>query len=404
MVQLKKSFFFSAKKLDFFESFELKVMLIIALTAIFTALSAFIVIAVQRHNASMNAMKSQSEIIAGYTLDLIDRNIFTEISRHGDESKDLYLKTNRQLDEVRRVSGLKYLYTIKQDPDGTLIYHVDGQPTDTHDYCHTGMPIEKGILEEAERAMAGRDVIANKIKDTGYGSVFTSCWPVKNDRCEVIGALGIEYDAENLTNLDKRALLISFAVIICIIIVMCLIFILMYKNISVMFHQKLAYIDVLTGLSNRMAFELDLKNIHKNKIDSDVVLVVFDLNNLKQVNDAYGHSCGDAYLRDAVLLILSCFMDVGEVYRIGGDEFVLLCLGHDEEYIKIRLTTIFTHKMKAFRERLKLRFPDVNVGVAYGAAGFKGGVHADLHDVFKDADLDMYKTKKSMKENTAEPS
>ncbi len=395
--KLKKNILLSAKKSEFFKRFEFKIVLIIAMTAFFTALSAFIVIAVQRHNASINVMKIQSEIIAGYTLNVIDKNIFHEINVHGDESKDLYVKVSRQLEEIKHVSGLRYLYTIKKDQAGTIVYHIDGQSAETPDFCHIGTPIEEGILEEAKLAMAGQRAVAKKVINTSYGPVLASYWYVKNAQNEVIGALGIEYDAKNLTNLDKRALLTSLAIIICIVIFMSLLFILVYKNISVLFHQKLAYVDFLTGLNNRMAFELDLKSIHQNNSDAKVVMVVFDLNNLKQVNDTYGHSSGDVYLKESAALILESFTDAGELYRIGGDEFVLLCLAHEEEHIKARLDTVFVNKMKVFRDELEKKFPGIFFNIAYGSGSFKEGVHSDLHDVFKDADMEMYKTKKSMK-------
>ena len=82
-----------------------------------------------------------------------------------------------------------------------------------------------------------------------------------------------------------------------------------------------AYIDYLTHIYNRNAFERDLAALHEN---SDGCYIIADLNDLKLVNDTIGHSAGDELLQSFARLLADAVGEVGRVYRQGGDEFAVL--------------------------------------------------------------------------------
>lgn len=83
-------------------------------------------------------------------------------------------------------------------------------------------------------------------------------------------------------------------------------------------------IDQLTGLYNRRAYETDIKEIDEEGIDEDFVFVSIDVNALKAANDSFGHSAGDELLLGAADCLKKCFGAYGRLYRIGGDEFIVL--------------------------------------------------------------------------------
>lgn len=95
--------------------------------------------------------------------------------------------------------------------------------------------------------------------------------------------------------------------------------------------RKLAYTDALTGLKNKRAFT-EVQEELENKIASgnlsELGIIVCDLNGLKNINDTQGHEAGDIYIKDAAKIICNVFKH-SPVFRIGGDEFVILLSGED---------------------------------------------------------------------------
>tara|TARA_R110000764_G_scaffold34761_2_gene77525 strand:+ start:5043 stop:5996 length:954 start_codon:yes stop_codon:yes gene_type:complete len=84
--------------------------------------------------------------------------------------------------------------------------------------------------------------------------------------------------------------------------------------------------DSLTGASNRLALnqnlERDIRQSHRNQ--QPLALLVLDIDHFKQVNDSYGHAYGDAALKAVVNCISDSLRSVDGLYRLGGEEFVVL--------------------------------------------------------------------------------
>ena len=96
-------------------------------------------------------------------------------------------------------------------------------------------------------------------------------------------------------------------------------------------HRDRAVLDPLTGLLNRASLESRAAEIEQQArlTDSAVSVVIVDLDRFKRVNDEYGHETGDAVLRDAAYEIRKSLRSFELVYRIGGEEFLLLLPGAD---------------------------------------------------------------------------
>ena len=100
--------------------------------------------------------------------------------------------------------------------------------------------------------------------------------------------------------------------------------------------HKIAYEDALTGLKNRMAYMENINNLERNlPKDSRVCVIMIDIDNFKNVNDTMGHKAGDDLLKNVSTALQKIFFDVGcVVYRVGGDEFVVIALEVAPEYLK----------------------------------------------------------------------
>ena len=150
-----------------------------------------------------------------------------------------------------------------------------------------------------------------------------------------------------------------------------------------------ADIDALTGVKNRHAyldFEDKLNKSIKEKKNYPFAVTVFDVNNLKDVNDIQGHQEGDRLIKNAATLICNKFKH-SPVFRIGGDEFVAISSGQDYDMIDSILKDFDETNIKHAKEN--------DVVVSFGMSRFSGDRNVD--DVFDRADRNMYEYKKNIK-------
>ena len=151
--------------------------------------------------------------------------------------------------------------------------------------------------------------------------------------------------------------------------------------------------DALTSVKNKHAYvntEIQLNNqISLKDEDLEFAIVVCDINGLKQVNDEQGHSAGDKYIKDACAIICEIF-DHSPVFRIGGDEFVIMLRGSDYEnrYDLLKKFNVIQNDN---------RHQDL-VTLAYGMTEYMPGTDLTVQDVFERADNLMYANKKKFKE------
>ncbi len=148
--------------------------------------------------------------------------------------------------------------------------------------------------------------------------------------------------------------------------------------------------DGLTGVKNKRAYvnvEEQLNELIKGQRAPEFALVMCDINGLKKVNDTLGHKAGDAFIIDGCHIICEAFPH-SPVYRIGGDEFLVLVKGKDYETIESRIGAI--------EKTNKKNKKNDGVTIAVGAAKYTEEDHF-VSDVFERADSIMYENKKKMK-------
>ncbi len=91
--------------------------------------------------------------------------------------------------------------------------------------------------------------------------------------------------------------------------------------------RNIANEDVLTKVKNRRAFNQDTELLKAS--DTVESAILFDLDNFKKINDYFGHAKGDEVLKQASQLVKGWMQVPGNLYRIGGDEFAILCQGQN---------------------------------------------------------------------------
>ena len=144
-------------------------------------------------------------------------------------------------------------------------------------------------------------------------------------------------------------------------------------------------LDALTGLLNQNSYLNRTAQMHQGG-----VLVVFDVDNFKQINDRYGHLQGDACLAGIAACIKKAYAPYGFCYRMGGDEFCVLLKDGAQEAACARE---FLRRLEQMRQELPL-LPMVS----FGSAPFTG---EDIAKVKEQADQQMYRYKKEHKQAAA---
>ena len=156
----------------------------------------------------------------------------------------------------------------------------------------------------------------------------------------------------------------------------------------------LATTDGLTGLRNKVAY---LKAAEK--IDSQIqegkepvfAIMMVDLNYLKTANDKFGHEAGDESLR-ILAKHLSEVFSRSPIYRVGGDEFVIVLRNHDLEHVESLIKDLYDRLDKSLNS-----FTCEPVSAAVGYALYDSKNDRDFDEVFRHADQAMYEKKHRMK-------
>jgi diguanylate cyclase (GGDEF)-like protein len=156
---------------------------------------------------------------------------------------------------------------------------------------------------------------------------------------------------------------------------------------------SLAYTDTLTRLKNRTSFD-EMMNAINNRLkqESSVHLIILDINNLKTINDTYGHKRGDDILVESAKILKATIGQLGDVYRIGGDEFACIIRNTDESVINEYVSEMF-EQVDSFNSKNE----QPKLSIAYGMATYHPELDKDIHSLFVRADKAMYNNKETQK-------
>ena len=161
--------------------------------------------------------------------------------------------------------------------------------------------------------------------------------------------------------------------------------------------NKRVYVDALTSVKNKGAFSTAIEALQKQLDDDEqppqFAIGVFDCNDLKLVNDRYGHDKGDIYLKTACQLICRIF-DHSPVFRIGGDEFAVILRNRDFDN-REELVRLFEKESERINAENENKWKQVHI--AMGIAVYDPKLDHCVTDAVRRADKIMYADKQSRK-------
>ncbi|MCR5089677.1 MAG: GGDEF domain-containing protein [Oscillospiraceae bacterium] len=165
----------------------------------------------------------------------------------------------------------------------------------------------------------------------------------------------------------------------------------MQRNAEYQQMKEIANRDPLTGVKSKHAYtvaeELFNREIEEGMAE-DFAVAVCDVNGLKQINDTLGHKAGDRYIQDACAIICDIFKR-SPVYRIGGDEFVVLLRGHDYDERSALLNEL--------NRRAEENRCTGGVVISAGLSDYTPSEDTALSAIFERADSLMYQRKSQLK-------
>lgn len=155
-----------------------------------------------------------------------------------------------------------------------------------------------------------------------------------------------------------------------------------------------AALDALTGVLNRHTLEPRFHELREQAAltGAPIALVLCDVDDFKTINDRHGHAVGDAVLMDVARVLREHSRAFELIYRIGGDELLLLLPGRDEpEALRVA---------ERLRADIECSHQDPRVTVSIGVASAAGG-QADFQSLFTAADKALYSAKRAGRNRVA---
>ncbi len=368
-----------------------------------------IIMGVMLITMSKNAIREQ---IDARMLDAVNTAAFQlsgdELKRitGDDKESEEYVNALSLLRSFQQNIKLDYIYAVKINDDGTFAFLIDPDIDDPADY---GEKIE--TTDALIKASKGTPAVDKVAVTDEWGRFYSAYAPVWDSDGNVAALVGVDFDADwydGELNSHKAVVVILSMIALTIIIGITFI-----SHTSVLEGEKneyrkkleetllreleqkqelgsarrLAYTDPLTGVKSKRAYLEAIERIDKGVSDGSIDefgVIVFDLNGLKTVNDTLGHEEGDRYIKEGSAIICGTFCH-SPVFRIGGDEFVVILEGTD--YLKRDIL------IAEFEELIEENQRSGKVVVSSGMDEFDLSCDTSFSSVFERADKKMYERK-----------
>jgi diguanylate cyclase (GGDEF)-like protein len=244
--------------------------------------------------------------------------------------------------------------------------------------------IKNGSMEEYEKdfslpAEADKEKIV--VSKTGIKSNYMVTQYIESLECYMIirDLDPYDYTFKHILIILNIATFITFVLITLI----CLYHVV--KRNKILFRSS--YVDELTGMLNRRAFEDKIGKIRKKGHPENIKVAAFDVNGLKVSNDTLGHTAGDELISGAADVIRETFDSYGKCYRTGGDEFVAVLDKSVED----------TDELAERFEKAVSEWHGTQVekmSVSYGIISSDDDENISIDDMLVSADEEMYRNKR----------
>ena len=291
------------------------------------------------------------------------------------------ISTNLLYENTKNVVVYDTGYAFLMDNEGGFVYHpeMEGNTISKEFDIQHAYLYEKSILSVEMQSVENyrwndidKKMAAQKLRN---GMIFTVC-----------------VTEQEIKQPQQKTLIDSILVILLIMSGFVAVTVLLTKAIV-----KLIYTDAMTQVGNKTAYNECVDLLSKQIRDGEQInflIAVVDINYLKKVNDTYGHEYGDKLIQNGAA-ILKKVWGSNFIYRIGGDEFAIVCSDMELEGAKERIL-LFEETIEEYNRQNNCK--ELYLQMAIGMAVYNPETDKEYMDVFRRADSAMYEDKKQKKE------
>jgi len=290
------------------------------------------------------------------------------------------ISTSLLYDHTKSVTVYDTGYAFLMDNEGKFVYHPDMEGnlfTVDFDNQHAYL-YEKSLLSAKMQSVEAyrwnnidKNLTSQMLRN---GMIFTVC-----------------VTEEEIKQPQQQML---FNSVLVILLIMSIFVVVTGSIIKVII--RLMYTDSMTRVGNKTAYTECIDNIYKRLAVNDkfsFTVIVTDINDLKKVNDTYGHEYGDMLIQNGAAILKKIWRS-DFIYRIGGDEFVIIYFDVEKELVAEKILLfedeIKKHNRQNSTEKLFLQ-------MAIGMAVYNPETDKAYMDVFRRADSAMYENKREKK-------
>lgn len=290
------------------------------------------------------------------------------------------ISTTLLYDNTKDVRVYENGYAFLMDGEGKFVYHPEmrgNSMEDIFDNRHAYL-YEKSLLSAENQSVEAyswngvdKNLTSQKLRN---GMIFTVC-----------------VSAQEIEEPQKNMIKDTIFVIVLIMPVFLAATVYITKKIV-----KLMYTDLMTRVGNKAAYSEAIDALGKKIEDKEkcnFTILVADINNLKRINDTYGHDYGDILIQNGASMLRRVWGEQS-IYRIGGDEFVVLYPNAEKESVEKDIVSL-NQIIEEFNIQNNSKF--LRLQMAIGMASYNPETDKEYMDVFRRADSAMYEDKKKKK-------
>ena len=280
--------------------------------------------------------------------------------------------------------NIKYAYILYKDKNNIFRFLVDASPEDEKSMLNQKFDITSDKWYELYETKEPI-VIEHQILQKLYISYLVPILNKKNVELVVV----IDFSVDKISSINEIIVMMKTGVVLILSIVFITVSILLIQLFRYKSMKKSSFIDRLTNVYNR-------NYLHEieNEIDlSEYILMVFDIDHFKKINDTYGHDAGDIVLKDLGRILSSTLrMDEDIAIRYGGEEFIVLLRTKSENSeISMGIVDRIFNNIKEHKYYIDNdKFIKLTISIGVNKTPYKQEKFADA---FKIADMALFEAK-----------